>query len=247
MAASNTDKFKRARRRFSTTVGPAGITANGTTLPLTDTTGLDADTAVVVVVDPNTPSEEVIVGVLGSGQITNCVRGKEGTPAVSHAGGAPVVMYFTETHWDDLIVGILQDHNQDGTHKVFTESNLVPTAAIQDHAVTAAKIEAQQAWQTPTLQGAWTNYGAPYGNAGYMKDSLGFVRLKGLVKGGATGTTIFTLPVGCRPAEQLIYAGYGDGAVVRLDIYTNGNVYYSAGAATSTYTSLQNVIFKAEG
>jgi hypothetical protein len=55
------------------------------------------------------------------------------------------------------------------------------------------------AWIAATLGSAWTNYGAPYENAGYMKDPLGFVHLRGLIIGGATGSSPFTLPAGYRP------------------------------------------------
>ena len=72
-----------------------------------------------------------------------------------------------------------------------------------ENALTAAKMTAvpagQQAWQAPTLLNGWTNYDATtWDPVGYMKDSLGFVHLRGFVKGGtiSTGTIVFKLPVG---------------------------------------------------
>lgn len=129
MAAANTDKFKKAKRRFSTTIGVGGFTAGATTLPLTSTSGLDTDTAITLVIEPGGINEEVITGVVNGSNIVNCVRGKEGTSDVTHTAGAAVSMYFTETHWDDLINGILVEHKQDGTHGTLTSTS-ISTGAI---------------------------------------------------------------------------------------------------------------------
>ena len=144
MAAANTDKFKKAKRRFSTTIGVGGIAAGATTLPLTSTTGLDTDTAVTLVIEPGTADEEVITGVVSGNNIINCVRGKEGTNDIVHNAGDAVSMYFTETHWDDLINGILVSHNQDGT----LANNAITTASITNASVTQAKLDTnlQQGW-----------------------------------------------------------------------------------------------------
>jgi len=146
MAAANTDKFKKAKRRFSTTVGVGGFTAGATTLPLSSTSGLDTDTAITLVLEPGTSNEEVITGVVNGSNVINCVRGKEGTTDVTHTAGSAVSMYFTETHWDDLINGILVAHNQDGTQA--TDS--VTTTSIVNNAVTTAKL-------STTLQGNISN------------------------------------------------------------------------------------------
>jgi hypothetical protein len=144
MAAANTDKFKKAKRRFSTTIGVGGFAAGATTLPLTSTTGLDTDTAITLVIEPGTADEEVITGVVSGNNIINCVRGKEGTNDIVHNAGDAVSMYFTETHWDDLINGILVSHNQDGT----LANNAITTASITNASVTQAKLDTnlQQGW-----------------------------------------------------------------------------------------------------
>lgn len=130
MAASNTDKFKKAKRRFSTTIGVGGIAQGATTLPLTLTTGLDTDTAITLVLDPGLATEEVITGVVSGSDVINCVRGKEGTTDQAHVAGATVAMYFTETHWDDLINGVLVEHNQDGTHGAITATSVAATSSV---------------------------------------------------------------------------------------------------------------------
>lgn len=135
MPASNTDKFKKAKRRFTTTIGTGGISGAGTTLPLLSVTGLDTDTAITLVLDPGLLTEEVITGVVSGSDIINCVRGKEGTTAQAHSVGAVVAMYFTETHWDDAMDGILAQHNQDGTH---ASNAITPTASVIPYAGSTA-------------------------------------------------------------------------------------------------------------
>ncbi len=74
--------------------------------------------------------------------------------------------------------------------------------------------------KTPTLLGAWGNYGAPFEAAGYYRGGIE-VKFRGTVKGGADGSTIFTLPVGVRPTTSrsfVVPAGKGMGRVtVRAD------------------------------
>jgi hypothetical protein len=57
----------------------------------------------------------------------------------------------------------------------------------------------------PTFQNGWHNFGSPWSTAAFAKDSAGFVHLKGTVDGGTfgLGATIFTLPVGYRPGQDL--------------------------------------------
>lgn len=62
-------------------------------------------------------------------------------------------------------------------------------------------------WIAPTLVNSWANFGSGYETAAYLKDPLGFVHLKGLITGGTTNTTAFTLPAGYRPGANAIYAG----------------------------------------
>lgn len=60
-------------------------------------------------------------------------------------------------------------------------------------------------WQTATYAGAWGTFaGPPAGmTAQYVKLENGLVRLRGLVVGGATGTTVFTLPTDYAPDRQI--------------------------------------------
>ena len=94
----------------------------------------------------------------------------------------------------------------------------------------------QPPWIAPTLLNAWVNYGLGYATAGYMKDSMGFVHIKGLIKGGVvtTNTVILTLPVGYRPAENGCFTMYSnDGAIGTAQVFSNGEVKIITGSNTN--------------
>ncbi|WP_057919629.1 hypothetical protein [Lysobacter antibioticus] len=100
------------------------------------------------------------------------------------------------------------------------------------------------AWQTPTLNAPWTNYGDVFATAGYRRDG-GRVQLRGLVKAGAGGTVIFVLPTGFRPPAQQIYTAVSDSSVpARVDVKANGEVLVSQpGAGVLGWLSLDAVAF----
>jgi len=102
---------------------------------------------------------------------------------------------------------------------------------------------AQQDWIAPTFQNSWVNYGDIYGVAGYMKDSMGFVHLRGLVKSGTVQQCIFTLPAGYRPQYAEIHAVISNNTIGRVDISTVGCVFVNTGS--NIYTSLDGITFKA--
>jgi hypothetical protein len=80
----------------------------------------------------------------------------------------------------------------------------------------------------PTLLNSWVNIGGGYSTAGYYKDPLGRVHLKGGIKDGTLTQPAFTLPVECRPSERLWFSAIAfNGAsyiVGALDIQTDGDV-----------------------
>lgn len=91
----------------------------------------------------------------------------------------------------------------------------------------ALKADAAQAdWTAPSLLNSWVNYGGEYAGAGYLKDTMGFVHMKGLIKSGTgtAGTVLFILPEGCRPAATVIIPTVGADAAEIMSIDTSGNV-----------------------
>ncbi|MBE9002401.1 hypothetical protein IQ274_30430 [Nostoc sp. LEGE 12447] len=105
-------------------------------------------------------------------------------------------------------------------------------------------ITQQEPWQTPTFQNNWVNYDNTYNPAGYFKDSLGIVHLRGLVRSGTNNTTIFTLPVGYRPSNRELQAIQTfNNTIGRLDILTDGQVQVVLG--NNGWVSLDGITFRA--
>ena len=137
MAAANTDKFKKLARKWVGSIGAGGV-ADGTvtTIPLSSSSGLPTDTAVVATIDRvdangiATPSlEESVVGVVSGNNLVTCTRGAEGT-AQAHSAGAVVEVLFTNKVWGDLIDGILAEHSQAGAHTTDTINEKTEDAGV---------------------------------------------------------------------------------------------------------------------
>lgn len=106
----------------------------------------------------------------------------------------------------------------------------------------------QEAWITPTLLNGWVNFddGVSYTTCAYMKSTIGFVTLKGMLKSGSVGmgTPAFTLPVEYRPSKRLKYPVVCNGAFGEVDINVNGDVGIIFG--NNAYVNLDSITFRAE-
>lgn len=91
----------------------------------------------------------------------------------------------------------------------------VTTAKIVNGAVTAAKIETQQAWQSQSLTNGT-------GTCRYYKDSLGFVHLRGTINISGTSVVLFTLPAGYRPGAIMEFPHPSGGTYGQSSVDTNG-------------------------
>jgi len=122
--------------------------------------------------------------------------------------------------------------------------NTVLPVAIAEKYKVATNIPAVN---TPALLNSWVNYDASTQPAGYYKDSNNIVHLQGLIKGGSTVTqsTIFTLPVGFRPAKTLIFVSLSGTSLVpaQINITPNGNVLFVVG--TNIWMVLDEISFLA--
>lgn len=82
----------------------------------------------------------------------------------------------------------------------------------------------------PSFQNSWSNFGTGWSEAGFFKDHQDVVYLKGTIDGGASGTTVFTLPAEYRPNQNLFLpVANGDFAFV----LSNGNVQVTYDINTS--------------
>lgn len=85
-------------------------------------------------------------------------------------------------------------------------------------------------WQAPTFTNGWSNYGSGFQALQYTRDNSGLVHIRGVVTGGASGTSIFTLPVGYRPVSDVaIPVASATYSYIRVNPL--GQVVYNGGAA----------------
>lgn len=94
-----------------------------------------------------------------------------------------------------------------------------------------------------TLATDWANYTSNYRTAKY-KVVGDFVYVEAMIKRttGST-TTMFTLPTGARPAENVIVAAVSADAFCRVSIYTDGNCVLTGGTP-GTWVDIGSIWFK---
>jgi len=103
---------------------------------------------------------------------------------------------------------------------------------------------AGEAWQSVSLQNGWWPLNTSvYNDAGYWKDALGIVHLRGMLYNGSLSMPIFTLPSGYRPMRVEVmcvqtYSGAGS-VYVRND----GAVLLASGS--NSWVSLDGITFRA--
>lgn len=105
-----------------------------------------------------------------------------------------------------------------------------------------------EGWHAASLLNSWANLGS-YATAGYYKDPLGTVWLKGTVSGGTVGANAFVLPTGYRPLERRVFivqtwSGGTGQTSARIDIMTDGSVYVYTGQ--NGMLSFDGIAFRAE-
>ena len=102
-------------------------------------------------------------------------------------------------------------------------------------------------WSNIPLSNGWvSDSGTTYSTVQYTKTSDNLVSLKGLLRNGtaSSGTTMGTLPAGCRPSENLLMATVSNQAHARVDIQSDGRILFRTGSAS--WLSLDGITFVAE-
>jgi len=99
----------------------------------------------------------------------------------------------------------------------------------------------------PAFTGTWVNFAGGWQSAGFYKDPLGFVHLRGMIKNGTIATSAFTLPPGHRPTVSEKFAVATGSAVANvtagsLDVLTDGTVVPAVGL--TGYVSLSGIRFR---
>ena len=96
----------------------------------------------------------------------------------------------------------------------------------------------------PAFANSWVNWGAPYFNAAYWKDPLGFVHLRGVIQSGVVGSAAFTLPPGFRPAGTVLLATISNNAIGRVEVANTGTVT-PISPSSNVWVSLDGLYYKA--
>ena len=147
----------------------------------------------------------------------------------------------------------VKDDSLTGADVLESSLGKVPAAASADsattagHASSADALAAPEAWHevgsagNPAFQNGWTNYSPSGNSAGYYKDRLGFVHLKGMVKNGTMSQTAFTLPVGYRPAKAMLLPTASAHVYGEVLIYADGRV--DAETGQNLLMSLDGIVF----
>lgn len=159
MSAANTDLFKHVVRKWVGQIGAAGVSNNSTTtIPLTSSTSLPTDTAIVATIDrvdstgTATPSlEETVIGIVSGTDLVSCVRGAEGT-AQAHLAGAVVEILVTAKGYNDLLDGILVNHSQLGHLK--SGAQIDDTSADHQYVLAVSELTADRTVTLPLLTAA---------------------------------------------------------------------------------------------
>lgn len=115
-----------------------------------------------------------------------------------------------------------------------------------DHETRLDTLETIQAWQAPSFQNSWVNYGTPYRDAGYWKDPFGVVHLRGVIKDGTLAATAFTLPSGYRPTDTCLFLLKSQGAGIgRASIGNDGQVNIAdVTGGANTLMALDGITFR---
>ena len=100
-------------------------------------------------------------------------------------------------------------------------------------------------WVPATLLNSWQRFSTSDAVPAYTKTPDGFVRFRGNLNGGASGTAVFFLPAGFRPAENrhMSVAAPNGGVFANaiMRVMSNGEVafFYDAG---TTWVSMDGVL-----
>jgi hypothetical protein len=119
----------------------------------------------------------------------------------------------------------------------------IPPDGIPGESVAPRLLE----WNAAALVNSWANFASTSMPAGYLRDSDGFVHLRGELNGGASDSDAFVLPVGFRPAyfTHQIVSAYDNAAspfnqtgLVRVASTGGVHIWYAAGADSVNITGV---------
>lgn len=142
------------------------------------------------------------------------------------------------------------------TGRQIKESTLgtVPSAEHATTATSATKLPALVWHPITTFENNWVDFGVPERPAAYAVDTQGIVHLRGVIKGGSSGTAAFTLPASVDVGSDEIFipvVSDDNSYISAIEIF-DGSVYPTSGGgdpsdAVTGFTGLDGVTFSANG
>lgn len=165
MPAANTDKARKKKSNFSTTLSSA-IGSGDTTIALNSVSGLATDTAITLTIDRTDANGTVqasslwerVTGVVSGSSLTSALRGEDSTTAQAHSSGAVVEDIWDADTWNDLIDLILTGHRQDGKHNMTIVVDINGNETIEFGSVASAvdhvKLTNAATGGSPTVEAA---------------------------------------------------------------------------------------------
>lgn len=119
-----------------------------------------------------------------------------------------------------------------------------PRAWAAEYAKTAGVAAAIEGDETVDLapEPGWSNYGSGYSPIRATRVGK-MIHLSGLVA-GSNYSAIATLPPGFRPSERNMCAGMSQNNLVRIDVFTDGRIYFTTGTSVG-FISLNGISFPA--
>lgn len=183
-----------------------------------------------------------IVGFSVAGtDLTTYPQGEDGqTPNSGNITGFSALAFYTMTSDTPVTIKLRAAQNGGSGAAIINRTTwsvpkLVVTNMSRGGTPTAS-------WTALSYQNGWTDFGAPYATGAYLKDTIGFVHLKGTIgHSGATTAVIATLPAGYRPGASLIIPSYTSGASYVI-IANDGTIT----PPSTNQVSLDGVSFLAE-
>jgi hypothetical protein len=127
-----------------------------------------------------------------------------------------------------------------GTQSVAGTQTITGVARANGGLIAAAPTTiAQSPWTAPTFQNNYSNTaGSSDAKAGYMKDSMGFVHLQGLITcTSASSVAAFTLPAGFRSTAARLFVGGSNATAVIPGQYWNIRIAQLTGNVELTTTA----------
>lgn len=95
----------------------------------------------------------------------------------------------------------------------------------------------------PAFESSWVNFAAGWQVAGFWRDPLGWINLRGVIKSGTVGNAAFTLPPGFRPLLSEAFPVISNSAIGYVQVLANGQVIPTT-PSSNTWVSLSGIRFR---